>query len=252
MSVEHIMMRSLVKMAMVGCLILSVNNVFAQDAEEEENTRNWEGAGEFGFVNTTGNTESTALNMRLNFLLNREKWRHRFTATALMTSEDGINDNERYTAEIQSDRNLNEKSWLFGSFRWDADKFGSYDPQLSLTAGYGRQLMKSEKHELKGEVGAGYRKLEERLSGDSSSEAIMRFLLDDSWQVFKTTLWTNRLLVETGSSNTFTQFNTGLTVAMTDAFAVKLGFEARNNSRIPPGDSDKTDTITSVNLVYNF
>ena len=244
-------MRGLVKSLLAISLFLVGTAAFAQDAEEEVEY-GWSGAGELGFVNTTGNTESTALNMRLEFIKTSETWRHRFNATALMTSEDGIQDNERYTAEIQSDRSLSEKSWLFGSFRWDADKFGSYDPQMSLTAGYGRQLMKSERHELRGEIGAGYRWLEERVTGNSEDELIMRFLLDDNWKVFSTTTWTNRLLVETGSSNTFTQFNTGLAVAMTDKFAVKLGFEARHNSKIPPGDEHNTDTITSVNLVYNF
>ena len=244
-------MQNLVKILASGLLLLSATSVFAQD-EEATVVDPWEGAGEFGFVSTTGNTESLALNLKLNFVRTGENWRHRFTGTALTTSEDGNKDNERYTMEVQSDRKLNEKSWLFGSFRWDADKFGSYDPQLSLTAGYGRQLMKSETHELKGEIGAGYRKLEERESGDSSSEAIARFLLDDSWQIFATTLWTNRLLIESGSSNTFTQFNTGLAVSMTEKFAVKLGFEARYNSSVPPGDSENTDTITSANLVYNF
>ena len=171
-----------------------------------------------------------------------------------MTSENGDKDNERYTMEIQSDRTLSEKSWLFGAFRWDADKFGSYDPQLSLTTGYGRQLMKSEKHELKGEIGGGYRKLEARVTGLTNSEFIGRFLLDDSWQVFSSTLWTNRLLVEAGSSNTFTQFNSGLSVSMNSKFAVKLGYEVRHNTDVPVGiaDSKKTDTISSVNLVYNF
>ena len=244
-------MNKLAQMILLGGLILLTASVFAQD-EEEEITLGWEGAGEFGFVSTTGNTESLALNAKLNFVLTQERWRHRFTGTVLHTSEDGITDNERYTLEMQSDRKLGEKSWLFGAFRWDADKFGSYDPQVSVTAGYGRQLMKSEKHELKGELGAGYRKLEERLTGEESNEVIVRFLLDDSWQIWSTTLWTNRLLVESGSSNTFTQFNTGLAVAMTDKFAVKLGFEARHNTKLPPGDTEDTDTITSVNLVYNF
>lgn len=245
-------MNKLTQMIVISSLLLFAANLFAQDAAEEERVLGWAGTGEFGFVSTSGNTESEALNARLNFVRTQERWSHRFSATALSTSEDGIKDNERYTLEIQSDRALNTKSWLFGSFRWDADKFGTYDPQLSLTAGYGRQLMKSENHELIGEIGAGYRKLEERISGASSSEAIVRFLLDDAWQIWSTTLWTNRLLVESGSSNTFTQFNTGLAVSMTSKFAVKLGFEARNNSDIPPGDSEKTDTITSVNLVYNF
>ncbi len=246
-------MSNWVKIILAGSLFLSAASAFAQD-EEEERVEGWEGTGEFGFVSTTGNTETVALNAKLNFILTQERWRHRFSGTALVTSEDGITDNERYTMEMQSDRKLSQKSWLFGAFRWDADKFGSYDPQMSLTAGYGRQLMKSENHELRGEIGAGYKKLEERVSGDSSSEAIARFLLDDSWQVFKTTLWTNRLLVESGSSNTFTQFNTGLAVSMTDKFALKLGFEVRNNTEVPQDieDSENTDTITSVNLVYNF
>ncbi len=244
-------MNKLAQMMLLVSLILITANVFAQD-EEEEITLGWEGAGEFGFVSTTGNTDSLALNAKLNFVLTQERWRHRFTGTVLHTSEDGVTDNERYTLELQSDRKFNEKSWLFGAFRWDADKFGSYDPQLSVTTGYGRQLMKSENHELKGELGAGYRKLEERLTGEESNEVILRFLLDDSWQIWSTTLWTNRLLVESGSSNTFSQFNTGLAVAMTDKFAVKLGFEARHNTKTPPGDTENTDTITSVNLVYNF
>jgi len=212
----------------------------------------WDGTGEFGFVNTTGNTETVAMNMRLNFVRTGKRWRHRFTGTAMTTSEDGEKDNERYTMEVQSDRKLSDKSWLFGAFRWDADKFGSYDPQVSLTAGYGHQLMKSDRHELKGEIGAGYRSLTETDSNLESSEVIARFLLDDWWQIFKSTKWTNRLLIETGSSNTFTQFNTGLAVSMTDRFAVKLGFEARNNTSVPPGDSKHTDTISSVNLVYDF
>ena len=212
----------------------------------------WDGTGEFGLVNTTGNTETVAMNLKLNFVRTGKRWRHRFTGTALNTSEDGIEDNERYTMEVQSDRKISDKSWLFGAFRWDADKFGSYDPQVSLTAGYGYQLMQSERHELKGEIGAGYRRLEETFTGFSSSEAIGRFLLDDWWQVFANTKWTNRLLVEAGSSNTFTQFNTGLAVSMTDTFALKLGFEVRNNTDIPPGDSEHTDTITSANIVYNF
>jgi putative salt-induced outer membrane protein len=243
-------MRGLLKILLAGSLLLIAAGAFAQDEEAVE--YGWEGKGEFGFVSTTGNTDSTAINMKLEFIKTTETWRHRFSGTALMTSEDGNKDNERYTFEAQSDRKLSDVSYVFGSLRWDSDKFGSYDPQMSVTAGYGHQLMKSEKHELKGEIGAGYRKLEERETGKSSSEPILRFLLDDSWQVLESTMWTNRLLVETGSDNTFTQFNTAAKVAMNEKFAVSIGFEVRNNSKLPPGDSENTDTITTVNLVYNF
>lgn len=242
-------MRDLVRVLLAGGMLLASVSAVAQDEEVEYG---WAGKGEFGFVNTTGNTDSLAVNMKLEFVKTTETWRHRFSGTMLYTEEDDIADNERYTFEAQSDRKLNEASYVFGSLRWDADKFGAYDPQMTLTAGYGRQLMKSETHELKGEIGAGYRKLEERETGESSSEPILRFLLDDSWQVLESTMWTNRLLVETGSDNTFTQFNTAAKVTMTDKLAISVGFEVRNNSKLPPGDSESTDTVTTVNLVYNF
>ena len=245
-------MRYLMKGILASSLFLFAVSVYAQDDAEEAVELGWSGVGELGYVKTSGNTDSSALNVRLEFIKTTELWRYRFAGTALTTSEDGNKDNERYTAEAQADRKLGEKGYVFGVYRYDADKFGSYDPSQSFTVGYGRELMKSEKHVLKGEIGVGYRKQEERLTGITESDAILRLLLDDAWQVFETTSWTNRLLIETGSNNTFTQWNTGLTVAMTDAFAVKLGFELRNNTDVPPGDTENTDTITSVNLVYNF
>jgi len=244
-------MRNWARVALLGGLLLHLTSVYAQDKGQAVEL-GWTGNGEFGLVSTTGNTNSTALNLKLQFIKTTEKWRHRFAGTALTTSENGIQDNERYTAELQSDRKLSEKSYIFGVVRWDADKFGAYDPQQTATIGYGRELMKGESHELKGEIGAGYRNLKERVSGIASREAIMRLVLNDTWQIFKSTNWTNRLLVETGADNTFSQFNTGVAVAMTERFALKVGFEVRNNTKVPPGDSEKTDTITTMNLVYNF
>ena len=244
-------MKYLLNITAAGMLLLT-SSVFAQDEAVEEKKLGWAGSGEIGLVNTTGNTESFAMNVKLEFIKTTENWRHRFAGTALLTSENGIDDNKRYTAELQSDRKLSEKSWLFGVYRYDADKFGAYDPSQTATFGYGYQLMESEKHALKGEIGAGYRSLKETATGSKSSEAIIRIMLDDSWQVFKTTTWTNRLLVETGADNTFTNFNTAATVTMTDSFSVRIGFEVRNNSKVPPGDSEHTDTITTVNLVYGF
>lgn len=243
-------MYQLKKYALVVGMLLAFTNVHAQDEAAAES--GWTGAGEFGFVNTTGNTDSTALNLKLEFVKESEDWRHRVTGTALVTDKDGEKDNERYTLEGQSDRNLDEKSYILGVFRWDADKFGPYDPQYTATLGYGRHLIKTEQHELKAEIGVGYRKLEERTTGISNDEVIVRFLADDSWQVLESTLWTNRLLVESGSDNTFTQFNTAVAVAMNNKLSLKVGFEIRNNSDLPPGNAENTDTITTANLVYKF
>ena len=180
-------MRDLIKVILASVLFLLATSVYAQDDADEETELGWSGVGELGFVSTSGNTDSAALNVSLEFIRTTERWRYRFAGSALMTSENGDKDNERYQAEAQADRKLGEKGYLFGVYRYDADKFGTYDPSQTFTIGYGRELMKSEKHVLKGEIGGGYRKLEERLSGETESDAILRFLLDDAWQVFSTT-----------------------------------------------------------------
>ena len=136
-------MFDLVKVILASSLFLFAGSVYAQDDADEETELGWSGEGEVGFVNTSGNTDSTALNVALGIVKTTEKWRYRFAGTALMTSENGDKDNERYTAELQADRKLGEKGYLFGVYRYDADKFGSYDPSQSFTIGYGRELMKS-------------------------------------------------------------------------------------------------------------
>lgn len=244
-------MNNLLKATLAGSVFLFTANVFAQD-EEEAVDYGWNSTGELGYVSTSGNTDSTAFNVALEVLKNTENWRYRIAGTALITSKDGDKDNERYSAELQGDRKLDEKSYLFGVYRYDADKFGAYDPQQSFTVGYGRELMKSDNHLLKGEVGVGYKKSKARVSGNTDSEAIARLMLEDAWQIVASTAWNNRLLVEYGSDNTFTLFNTGLVVSMTERLALKLGWEYRHNSTIPAGTAEKTDTTTSANVVVNF
>lgn len=244
-------MRNVFKVMLAGGSILLASGVYAEDEPEVLDT-SWKGIGEFGFVSTSGNTDTESLNLRLEFTKETEDWRFRLGGTALTSSKDGSKDAQRYTAELQTDRKLTEKSYLFAAYRYDADKFGAYDPQQSITVGYGRELMKSDRHQLNGEVGIGYKKSEAADSGETSNEMIGRFLLDDIWTITANTAWNNRLLIEAGSDNTFTQFNSGLVVSMSERFALKLGWEYRHNSDIPAGVADKTDTTTTANLVYNF
>ncbi len=243
-------MKFVTKIALAAFFLFAVTAV-AQDEEEVLDT-SWNGTGELGFVAVTGNSETSSLNLKLEFIKETEIWRYRFTGSALASSEDGSKDAERYQVEAQADRKLNEKSYIFGAYRHDADKFGAYDPQQSFTVGYGRHLMKSDLNTLKVEIGIGYRKLDERLTNITNSDVIARFLLDDVWQITESTKWGNRILVEAGSDNTFSQFNTDLTVAMNEKFALKIGFELRHNTTVPPGDTEKTDTTTTANLVYSF
>ena len=237
------------KLLMAGGMLLLSQVVIAQQAAPAANP--WTGTGEFGLVKTTGNSKTETLKLGVEFIHEKEKWRHRAAANALSAEDGDTTTAERYGFEWQSDYKLDDKSWILGAFRYESDEFSSFDNQQTLTIGYGRNLIDNAVSKLVGEIGIGYRDAELAATGVSESEAIIRGLVDYTRQVTDNSEFTNRFLVESGSNNTFIQNVAGFSVSMNDKFAMKFGFEYRNNSDVTPGVDD-TDTITSANLVYNF
>ena len=59
------------------------------------------------------------------------------------------------------------------------------------------------------------------------------------------------LSVESGEDNTRTVAESSLSTRINDAMQMKVGFNVANDSDVAPG-KEKTDTMTYVNLVYNF
>lgn len=239
-----------VKIIALAASLAVSQNVLAQDEEEKE--EGWTGSGELGFVQTSGNTDTSTFNMALAFTYEKDKWRHNLGASALRSETNSVTDAERYTLGGQSDYKLSDRSYLFGAFRYTGDDFAPYDPSTSLTAGYGYTIVDNGVHYLLGEIGAGYRMQEEALTGVSQDEAIIRGRLDYTWGISDTTSFSNLFLVESGSDNTYYENTTALGVAINSKFAVNVAYQWRHNSDLPPGAIDDTDTQFTTNLVYNF
>jgi putative salt-induced outer membrane protein YdiY len=60
---------------------------------------------------------------------------------------------------------------------------------------------------------------------------------------------TNKLGVEVASNNNFLENELGLAVKVSDHLALSLGYAVRHNTD-PPAAFKKTDTLSTVNLVY--
>jgi putative salt-induced outer membrane protein len=238
-------------------LLLAPTALLAQNAaagaagDVEAPKYGWSGKGQFGLVSTSGNSDTFSLNLGAELTYNSEKWHHLFTATALKSENNGETTAKRYDLGAQSDYKLNQKSYVFGALRYDNDDFSAYEDQATIAAGYGRQILDTEKHKLKLEAGVGYRSSTVAETGESQDGMIFRGLGEWVWQLTASTALGDRFLVEAGSDNTYLQNDLGLTVAINTKFALKLDYQVRNNSDVPVG-VDKTDTQTSVNLVYSF
>jgi putative salt-induced outer membrane protein YdiY len=62
---------------------------------------------------------------------------------------------------------------------------------------------------------------------------------------------TNKFLTEAGTDNTSVKNDLALEVSMFESFALAVGIGVRYNSD-PPPLSESTDTLFTVNLVYNL
>ncbi len=236
---KHVFMQSIAMILLCGWLVCPA------DAAE------WSGSGEFGLVISRGNSDTETLNLALGVERQSEQWRNRLRLTGMRSRDSGQLNAERYTGSYRSGYNFSEKSYLFGAVRYDKDEFSSYDYQSTVSLGYGRQIVDTEAHQLSFEIGPGLRRAKPSDGSGAETDTIGRLFTDYAWTISETADLTNILLVESGSSNTFAENELALTVGINSRLALKLAGAVRHNTDVDPG-REKTDTLTTVNLVYNF
>ncbi|QKK03528.1 MAG: DUF481 domain-containing protein [Pseudomonadota bacterium] len=211
----------------------------------------WTGEGELGLVLARGNSDNETVNARLKLVWEREQWVNETILSAVHSSESDETTASRYVLSNKTDYTLNKTSYLAGVVRYDRDRFSGFRFQSSAAVAYGRRLIDSEAHRLRVEIGPGLKYAESRATGESTSEAMLRGYTQYTWVMSTTANLDNRLLVEAASDNTFAENELALEVAINDRLALKAGLAVRHNTDVDPG-REKTDTLTTANLVYHF
>ncbi|MBK7250523.1 MAG: DUF481 domain-containing protein [Gammaproteobacteria bacterium] len=224
----------------------------------------WVGKGEAGFVMARGNTDTDAANAKLEIARKLDRWKHTFGLAGLYARSGEMTTAQRWDTRWQTDYDFTARLFGFGAARYEKDRFSGFDYQASLAAGVGYRLIDEDATKLTAQVGAGYRGLREellikdplgrvvdRLKGDSSGDVILNAGMKFEHAFNDATKLLDSLLVESGSDNTQVVNQLALQVRMTDVLALALGYEIRNNSN-PPAGLEKTDKLTTVNLVYEI
>ena len=218
--------------------------------EEEAAADPLEGKVKLGYLATSGNTDTSSLNSGIEATYTAGRWEHKALATAINASEDDTTTAEAYELGWKSGWDLTERDYLFGQLDWRKDRFGPFDTQFSQTVGYGRRLIDTGAHLLKGEVGAGARQSEDQL-GVTQDETIFTGGLNYTWKLSDTAEFSQLLRAEVGQDNTFSESITAITTRLIGGFNLVASYTIRNNSEAPAG-TDKTDTRTALALEYGF
>jgi putative salt-induced outer membrane protein len=224
----------------------------------------WTGKGQAGFVSSQGNTQAQTANAAIDMALLNGDWKHAFHFGGLYGESAQIVSAERWDTGWESDYSINKPVFVFGALRYAHDMFSGFQYQASATGGIGYKIADTASTKFDVQAGAGYRELRpEELTKDSSGRVTSRTLEpSDASVVFtfganysqaltNTTTLTDKLLVESGSSDTLVSNTLALAVKISGKLALSVGYNIQNNSNPPPG-LKKLDSLETVNLVYSF
>ena len=235
-------------MLLVLSLTFALNCFAAEEEEEEEGP--FAGTISFGFLGTSGNTETTSLDTQVSGEYVVGRWQHAAGGQAFTSSQDGTTNAEYYTARWRSRWDLTEKDFFTGRLNWRKDRFGAFDTQFSQTLGYGRRVFTGPVHTLNLEVGAGARQSTDQVGVDTN-ETVLTAGLDYVWQFSETANFKQLFLIEAGDKNTYTESRSSISAQLIGALSLVGSYVIRNNSDVPVG-TEKTDTQTSISLEYAF
>jgi putative salt-induced outer membrane protein len=222
----------------------------------------WTGKGEAGLVISSGNTETETANVKLALAHERDKWKNSVGLAGLYASDDTDTTAQRWEAIGQSDYNFSPKTFWFGAGRYEDDRFSGFDYQATSSTGPGRKFIDSDRTKFTGTAGVGYKVFETRDAFDDTTgvlleegaredDVVFRGTLDFDHKLTETTTLIDKFIVEAGADNTYYQNDLSLQVRMNQVLALAVGYSVRHNTD-PPIGFEKTDTLTTVNLVYEI
>ena len=218
--------------------------------EEDPPPPRWEGNVQFGYTETSGNTEEQSTKAAAEVFFREGNWRNVFRGDYLYSESDGDETADRYFVNNRTGYTFTEKDYVWLSLSYEDDEFNGFDYTASAAVGYGRQLIGTDTMTWLFEIGPGYR-FSETDDGEEEDEEILRLNSEYRWNITETSTFEQLLSSEIGSDNTITRSVTSLTLNVIEAINVRVSYEVNHTDEVPE-DKDDTDTITSVTLLYSF
>ena len=230
----------------------------------DEPPTGWSGKGQVGYVMSRGNSDTDSANAKLDLSLLRNDWKHILLLDGLFGRNAGITSAERWDARLQSNYQVNVHLFSFAALSYQDDRFSGFQYQASASGGLGYKFVDSDTTRLSAQIGVGYRSLRpellikndagaviERIPQPTQTEVVGTAGIDYSQQFNASTKLLDKLGAESGSSNTSIRNDLTLEVKMNSKLSLAAGLSVLENTK-PPAGLKRTDTITTLNLVYAF
>lgn len=254
-----------IKVVSIASLMALSSNSMAAD----EIASPWKSSAELGYVNVSGNTNTETLKAIFDISYEVDSWLHKAHAEALSANNEttdttvvpAVTTSERtaakWLASAQSDYKFREFDYFYGLVSYEDDRFSGFEYQAKIGLGYGRRVIHTDNHELKLEVGPGYRiyRLDQPAppapSEERQDETLLRVGAAYIWKVSETSKFTEDLTYEAGQDQDEWKSITALTARINSTLAMKISHTVKNLDKVPAG-TEHYDRETAVTLVFTF
>ncbi|WP_457625945.1 DUF481 domain-containing protein [Persephonella sp.] len=221
---------------------------------EENNDYQWKTHGELSYVKTSGNSDTETFATKIE--TNLKKSVNRFLGKGEFLY--GKTDNRENTNKLyllgRWERLLNKR--LFGFLQGDylRDKFSGYDYKTIWSAGLGYDILKTEKHTLKGLISLGYTLSQYKKDG-SKDYTTGTTEIDYRWNIRENLTFKQLLRYDVNLENTdiyFLKSDSSVAVKINAHFSMGVGYKVAYQNKPPSPDIEKTDTTFLTSLIVDF
>jgi len=224
----------------------------------------WLGAGQAGVLLSSGNTQSTSLNAKLDLAHLDGPWKNTLFFGGLYGRSNSVTSGNRLEGRYRVNHEIDDRRFWFAGVDGVRDLFSGFAYQSTIAAGAGYKFIATEATTLAGTLGAGYQRLKpqelvkdasgavvQRIDGVATGDVVATAGLDYAHSFSKSTRVTDKLFVTSGSADTAVNNDVALAISMSDRLALSVGYGVRYNS-MPAAGVKKLDQVTTVNVVYKI
>ena len=247
-------------------LPLASHSAIAEEAKEKPE---YTASAELGFLYTTGNTKSADIKAGFNLKHQKEKWlsiiAFNILAKKLETEDDNGNEefettDNRWDILTQTNYTIGEagKNYLYGNLAHEQDKFSGFESQSSFSTGWGRHWYETESSSFFADVGPGINYDVTRDTDTESSINNTNFIMQaqllythkfNKFVEFKQYLVAKQAVES--SENSIYKSESSITAQLIEALQLKFAIRIDYDTKVETG-FEKTNTETSMTLIYNF
>jgi putative salt-induced outer membrane protein YdiY len=245
-------------------------NAFAEEAEAPKDPLTM--SAELGALFKSGDTKSTDIKAGFDADYEKGLWRSalRFDLLARKTEIEDENGEEhsettdqQWKLVLQTNYTINTErsNYVYGNVSYDDNRFGGFESQSSVSAGWGRRWFESKTGSFDADIGPGYKSdvaRSEDANGNELTERQGAFIIQaqalyirnlNEHVEFKQ-LFVAKYATQSGENSNY-QAESSLTTKLISTLQLKFSFKIDHNTEVEEG-KENTNTQTGITLVYSF